>query len=140
MKMMLMVLVAMMTSYKVPNEKAPKDAVEAAKDFVKFVDENDATSLEQVLHPEMMQFAKIGDKLMPFKGRDFVKMVADKKLGGTPREISVKNAQVIRGETVDVKLQAVSHEYDFMYQISLAKEAEKWLVVTVLSDIKPIKE
>jgi hypothetical protein len=49
----------------------------------------------------MMQFAKIGDKLMPFKGSDFIKMVADKKLGGSPREISVKNAQVIRGETVD---------------------------------------
>ncbi|MEM6841008.1 MAG: nuclear transport factor 2 family protein [Bacteroidota bacterium] len=140
MKTMLMVLVAMMTSYKAPNEKAPKDAVEAAKEFVTLVDENNASSLEQVLHPEMMQFAKIGDKLMPFKRRDFIQMVADKKLGGTPREISVKDAQVIRGETVDVKLQAVSHEYDFMYQISLAKEAGKWLVVTVLSDIKPIKE
>ncbi len=140
MKTMLMILVAVMTNYSASNEKAPKDAIQAAKDFVTLVDENDASSLEQVLHPEMMQFAKIGDKLMPFKRSDFIQMVADKKLGGTPREITIKNAHVIRGETVDVMLQAISHEYDFMYQISLAKEAEKWLVVTVLSDIKPIKE
>lgn len=138
MKTMLLVLVALMTGFTAPLEKAPSEATQTAKDFVKFVDENDASRLAQILHPEMMQFAKIGDELMPFKASDFVKMVADKKLGGTPREISMKNAQVIRGETVDVTLQAVSQEYDFMYQISLAKEAGKWLVVTVLSDIKPV--
>ena len=77
MKTMLMILVAVMTNYSASNEKAPKDAIQAAKDFVTLVDENDASSLEQVLHPEMMQFAKIGDKLMPFKRSDFIQMVAD---------------------------------------------------------------
>ncbi len=140
MKMILMFMMSIMTTYWMPNDEALADAIKTAKDFVVFVDENDATSLEKIVHTEMMQFAKIGDKLMPFKGSDFVKMVADKKLGGTPREITLKSVRLIRGETVDVVLQAVSHEYDFMYQISLAKESGKWLIVTVLSDIKPIKE
>lgn len=140
MKMILMFMMSVMATYWMPNDEALADAIKTAKDFVVFVDENDATSLEKIVHTEMMQFAKIGDKLMPFKGSDFVKMVADKKLGGTPREITLKSVRLIRGETVDVVLQAVSHEYDFMYQISLAKESGKWLIVTVLSDIKPIKE
>ncbi len=139
MKMILLVMMSIMANYNTPNEKAFTDAVQTAKDFIKFVDESDAASLETILHAEMMQFAKIGDKLMPFKGGDFIQMVADKKLGGTPREITLKSVQSIRGETVDVILQAVSHEYDFMYQISLAKSSGKWLVVTVLSDIKPVK-
>ena len=123
-----------------PNEGALKDAIKTANEFVSFVDENNAVALEKILHPQMMQFAKIGDKLMPFKGSDFIKMVADKKLGGHPRTINLKSVQSIRGETVDVLLQAVSEEYDFMYQISLAKESGDWLVVTVLSDIKPVKQ
>lgn len=119
-------------------EESLADATQTARDFVTLVDDNDATGLEKILHPDMMQFAKIGEKLMPFKGSDFVQLVADKKLGGTPRDITVKSVQLIRGEAVDVMLRAVSHEYDFMYQISLAKEGGKWLVVTVLSDIQPV--
>jgi hypothetical protein len=140
MKMMLMIVMSVVSAYSLPNDKGLASAVETAKQFVTLVDENDAGSLEKVLHADMMQFAKIGDKLMPFKRNDFIKMVADKKLGGTPRAITLKSAQVIRGETADVKLQAVSSEYDFMYQISLAKESGKWIIVTVLSDIKPVKE
>ena len=132
-------MIFIMISCSAPKEKVPVEVIEVAKSFVTLVDKNDAIGLEKILHPKMMQFAKIGDKLMPFTGTDFVKMVADKKLGGTPREIMMKKAQMIRGETMDIILQAVSHEYDFMYQISLAKESGKWVIVTVLSDIKPVK-
>lgn len=134
-----MAILTIMTAYYGPNDNTLSEALKTAKEFVTFVDVNDATNLEKILHPEMMQFAKIGDKLMPFKGKDFIKMVADKKLGGSPREITVKSVQVIREGAVDIHLRAVSKEYDFMYQISLAQEAGKWIVVTVLSEIKPVK-
>ena len=113
------------------------EAIKTAEAFVKLVDKNDAKALKKILHPEMMQFAKLGDQLMPFKGADFIQMVADKKLGGKARSIQLKNVQRVRGGTIDIVLQAVSDEYDFMYQISLAQADNKWLILTVMADVQP---
>lgn len=120
-----------------PTNAILTDAVKTATAFIELVDDNDSEELAEILHPEMVQFAKIGDQLHPFKATDFIQMVAEKKLGGTPRQITVHSVQLVRDDTVNVVLQAVSTEYDFMYQIALAKVDDKWLVVGVMSDIKP---
>jgi len=139
MKTILFLTVSLLTSISFPTEEPLTEAIKTAEAFVQLVDVNDAAGLQKILHPEMMQFAKIGDKLMPMNGSDFVSMVADKKLGGHPRAITLKNVQLVRGETIDIILQAVSEEYDFMYQVAMAKEADQWLILTVLTDIKPLK-
>ncbi len=120
-------------------EKPLADAINTAEAFIELVDINDAEALRKILHPDMMQFAKIGDKLMPFKGPDFINMVAEKKIGGKSREMSIKNVQLVRAGSADVIVQAVSEEYDFIYQISMVEEGGKWIIVTVLADIKPIQ-
>lgn len=114
-------------------------ATQTAEAFVKLVDVNDAEALGKILHPEMVQFAKIGDKIMPFKAADFIQMVSDKKLGGSPRAITLQSVELVRGGTANVILHAVSEEYDFMYQIALAQDQDNWLVVGVMSDIQPVK-
>lgn len=139
MKMMLFLLLSVFTTTSTPSSDPLADALETATAFVQLVDDNDAKGLAKILHPEMMQFAKIGDDLHPFKTADFIQMVADKKLGGQARTITVQQVQLVRDNTVNVVLHAVSKEYDFMYQIALAKSNEQWQVVGVLSDIKPVQ-
>lgn len=106
-----------------------------AEQFVEVVDKSDAETLRSLLHPDMIQYTNLGDRLIPFKGADFAQMVADKKLGGVSRKITHKSAKIIRGNTAFVVLNAVSNEYDFMYQLSLAKVADKWVIVGILVDV-----
>ena len=114
----------------------PKEDLKAvAEKFVRVIDQNDADQLGQLLHPEMLQFVKLGDNLMSFKAADFIQMIADKKIGGVPRKVTHQSATIVRGETAQVVLNAVSHEYDFMYQLSMAKDGEKWVIVGILVDI-----
>ena len=117
------------------DELALKATAEA---FVKVVDENDAEALKGLLHPDMIQYAQLGEQLIPFKASDFIQMVADKKLGGIPRKVTHLSARVVRGSTALVVTNAVSSEYDFMYQLSMAKTADGWVIVGILSDIKKI--
>lgn len=118
------------------NDTDPIDQLKkVAVDFIKVVDENSAETLKQLLHPEMIQYVKMNGKLIPFKAADFIQMVADKKLGGTPRTIELHSANILRGQTGEVRLRAKSDEYDFMYQVSLANDGEKWIIVGILVDI-----
>lgn len=107
-----------------------------AEQFVEVVDKNDAEALRGLLHPDMIQYTYLGDKLIPFKGADFAQLVADKKLGGVPRKVTHKSAKIIRDNTALVVLNAVSSEYDFMYQLSLARVADQWTIVGILVDVK----
>lgn len=137
MKTMLFLFFTVFGSLSMSAEDPLAGAVETATAFIQLVDDNEAEALTKILHPEMIQFAKIGGKLHPFKAADFIQMVADKKLGGKTREITIHTVQLVRDGTVNIVLQAVSEEYDFMYQIALAKASDQWQVVGVMSDIKP---
>ncbi len=106
-----------------------------AEKFVQLIDKNDADQLKTIMHPDMLQYTVLDGKLIPFKGTDFIQMVADKKLGGKPRKITHKLAEVIRGDVAYVVLNAVSSEYDFMYQLSIAKQNGNWIIVGILVDI-----
>ncbi|MEM9859887.1 MAG: nuclear transport factor 2 family protein, partial [Bacteroidota bacterium] len=109
-----------------------------AEQFVQLVDKNESEPLKNLLHPELIQYVTLGGKLIPFKAADFIQMVANKKIGGTAREITHKDSSIIRGNTAYVVLQAVSHEYDFMYHLSLVKEEDKWIIVGIVADITKV--
>ena len=96
-----------------------------AEQFVQLVDKNESERLKNLLHPDLLQYVTLEGELIPFKAADFIQMVADKKIGGTSREITHKDSGIIRGNTAYVVLRAVSHEYDFMYHLSLVKEDDK---------------
>ncbi len=109
-----------------------------AEQFVKIVDANDAEQLKPLLHPEMVQFVQLGSQLIPFKTADFIQMVADKKIGGKPRDVEVLSANILRGQTAEVRIRAVSDEYDFMYQLAMAKNGSKWIITGVLAEIRKV--
>ena len=110
----------------------------AAKEFVKVVDNNNAEALEKMLHPQLIQYVQLGEDLIPFKAADLIQMVADKKIGGTPREVTFKSSTIVRGKTASVAVNAVSHEYDFMYQLSMVASEGQWLIVGILVDIQKV--
>ena len=134
------VALSLLSMQPVVNEDPISGALETAMNFISLVDDNQAEALQEILHPQMIQFAKVGDKLMPFSGTDFVQLVKDKKLGGHPRSTELKSIQMIREGMVDVQLQAVSDEHDFWYQISLAQEGDQWLILTVVTNIKAVEK
>ena len=114
-------------------------AKETAEKFVKFIDKSEADKLRAIVHPDMLQYTNLGGKLIPFKGADFIQMVADKKLGGKPRKVSHKSADIIRGNAAYVTLNAVSEEYDFLYQLSMAKQASgNWIIVGISAEINKV--
>lgn len=108
---------------------------EVARQFVKVVDENDAVQLNKLLHPDLVQYVRLGEQLIPFKAPDFIQMVADKKLGGKPRTIEFHSAEMLRGEFGEIKMRAVSDEYDFVYLITIAKQEDKWMIINIIADI-----
>ncbi|MEL7001162.1 MAG: nuclear transport factor 2 family protein [Bacteroidota bacterium] len=120
-------------------EKPSEDQLrKTAMEFVKVVDNNDVEALKKILHPQLIQYVQLGENLVPFKAADFIQMVADKKIGGTPREVTFKSSKIVRGKTGNVVLNAVSHEYDFMYQLSMVEADGQWLIVGILIDIQKV--
>lgn len=119
----------------IPNEDELR---KTAREFVKVVDDNNAEALEKMLHPQLIQYVQLGEKLIPFKAADFIQMVADKKIGGTPREVTFKSSNIVRGKTASVVVNAVSHEYNFMYQLSMVESEGRWLIVGILVDIQKV--
>ncbi len=119
----------------IPNEDELR---KTAREFVKVVDDNNAEALEKMLHPQLIQYVQLGEKLISFKAADFIQMVADKKIGGTPREVTFKSSNIVRGKTASVVVNAVSHEYNFMYQLSMVESEGRWLIVGILVDIQKV--
>lgn len=108
---------------------------EVATQFIELVDVNDAEKLKPLFHPTMIQYVQLGGQLIPMSGTDFIQMVADKKLGGHPRKMEIESAKLLRGQAAEVAVHAVSEEYDFMYYLSLAKDGDKWVIVSILTDV-----
>ena len=119
-------------------ESNEKELKSAAEQFIQLVDKNDGEALKELLHPQLVQYVQLGEDLIPFKAEDFIQMVADKKLGGVERKITHKSANIVRGKTANVVVNAVSDEYDFMYQLAMVKSSDSWVIVGILVDINKL--
>ncbi|MEM1259641.1 MAG: nuclear transport factor 2 family protein [Bacteroidota bacterium] len=112
---------------------------QVAAQFVKGADVNNGKLLEEVLEPKSMQYVLIGGKLNTFSAKDYIKMVNEKQLGGKPRKITYKHAEFLGENLAVVVLNAVSEEYDFLYQLSMTKLANgEWEIVGVTTEIKGV--
>ncbi|WP_435623537.1 nuclear transport factor 2 family protein [Flagellimonas sp.] len=110
-----------------------------AAQFIKGADVNDGRLLEDVLEPKSLQYVLIGGKLSTFSAQDYIKMVNEKKLGGKPRKITYRHAEFLGNNLAVVVLNAVSEEYDFLYQLSMAKSAKgKWEIVGITAEINGV--
>ncbi len=112
---------------------------EVATQFVKAADIQDAALLQKVLEPNSIQYVLMGGKFNIFTTKQYITMVAEKKLGGKPRKITFKHAEFLSKKLAVVVLNAVSSEYDFLYQISLGmSNNNKWEIIGVSTEINGI--
>ena len=110
-----------------------------AAQFVKGADVQDGKLLEEVLEPKSLQYVLVGGKRNTFSAEDYINMVNDKQLGGKPRKITYRHAEFLGENLAVVVLNAVSEEYDFLYQLSMTKQADgKWEIVGVSTEINGV--
>lgn len=110
-----------------------------AAQFVKGADVNDGKLLEDVLEPKSFQYVLVGGKLNMFSAQDYIRMVNERQLGGKPRKITYRHAEFLGNNLAVVVLNAVSEEYDFLYQLSMAKLANgEWEIVGVTAEINGV--
>ncbi len=117
-------------------QDAKKEIKQIAVQFVKGADVQDGKLLEEILEPKSLQYVLINGKLNTFSAKDYIQMVNDKKLGGKPRKITFRHAEFLGDNLAVVVLNAVSEEYDFLYQLSMTKlESGKWEIVGITAEI-----
>lgn len=114
---------------------------EIAVQFVKGADIQDATLLQKVLEPNSIQYVLMGGRFNILTAKQYITMVEEKKLGGKPRKITFKHVEFLSKNLAVVVLNAVSSEYDFLYQISLGmSNKDKWEIIGVSTEINGIKK
>ncbi len=130
----------MALTFGMVNAQDPKtDIKKVATQFVQGADDQDAELLKRVLEPNSIQYALIGGKFNTFSAEQYIKMVADKKLGGKPRKITFKHAELLSNNMAVVVINAVSSEHDFLYHLSLARSANgKWEIVGITAEIDKV--
>ncbi|GEM_PF-3169093 len=130
------VVVLFVSSIAVADGKSKNEVSELATAFIEAVDGNDDAALIEMLHTDMIQYVRLDGNLIPFQAKDFIQMIADKKIGGVPREFTLEAVEIVRDKTAYADVNAVSHEYDFMYHISMAHNGRRWVIVGIIADIK----
>ena len=110
----------------------------AAEQFVKVVDEQSAEPLTSLLHPDLVHYVQLGDQLLTFGAADYIKMVADKKVGGKPRKMNILSISKGRNGMGEVKLHAVSETYDFMYYLTMVQQNDQWVIIGIVADIHEV--
>lgn len=116
------------------------NAKKIAKQFIESADVQNADLMRESMHENCQQFIQLDGKLMITPIAEYVQLIADKKLGGKPRKIDFRKAEILRGGTASVIINATSDEYDFYYQVSLAKVGGKWVIVNILGDIQKVND
>ncbi|MEM9078444.1 MAG: nuclear transport factor 2 family protein [Bacteroidota bacterium] len=138
-KLVLGVLLFTFVFAKVPAQESKTKIKQVAAQFVKGADVQDGKLLEEILEPESLQYVLIGGKLNMFSAKDYIQMVNDKKLGGKPRKITYRHAELLGSNLAVVVLNAVSEEFDFLYQLSMTKLSNgKWEIVGITAEISGV--
>jgi len=134
--LMTILIISVMTVTNACAEK-PEDVLKKlATTFIEGADAQKGSMLQEVLHPQGQQFVKLGGKLSIITAEQYIQLIDGKKLGGTPRKITFGKVQLLTDNLGLVDLSAVSSEYNFKYQLSLAKnEAGEWTIVNIMADI-----
>lgn len=133
------VLFALLTFGTISAQDSKVNIKKVAAQFVKGADVQNPEMLKNVLEENSLQYVLIGGKFNTFSAEQYIKMVAEKQLGGKPRKITYKHAEFLGDNLAVVVLNAVSSEYDFLYQLSLAKSnSGKWEIVGVTTEIKGV--
>lgn len=126
-------------SLSIQSQNSKESIQKIAEKFVKAADLQDANMLERVLHPKSQQFVSIGSRLIMSSAEQYIESIKLKRIGGKPRTITFKELDFIGKNTAFVILEAKSTKLNFKYQLSVAKNEGKWCIISVMTEVKPVK-
>lgn len=139
-KNVMKVCVLFMLSFGAINaQSSKKDIKQVAAKFVKGADLQNPKMLRDILESNSNQYVLIGGKFSTFSAEQYIKMVEEKKLGGKPRTMKYQHAEYLGENLAVVVLNAVSSEYDFLYQLSMARSSSgKWEIVGITTEVRKV--
>jgi Putative lumazine-binding len=112
-----------------PEQKA---VAAAATQFLEGGDKSDAAVLDAVLHPDyrLVLNRVFGDVITKMDKTTYLKMIADKKIGGVPRKATI-NSVVAAGNVGSVDVTTVNEKAEFRSFLQFLKEPDgKWRLVS----------
>jgi hypothetical protein len=108
-------------------------AVEAATmQFLEGGDKSDAAMLDAVIHPDyrLVLNRVFGDVITKMDKTTYLKMIADKKIGGVPRKASITSV-VVAGNVASVDVTTTNEKAEFRSFLQFFKEPDgKWRLVS----------
>jgi Putative lumazine-binding len=119
-----------------PSVVAPSEdqkAVEAATmQFLEGGDKSDVAMLDAVIHPDyrLVLNRVFGDVITKMDKATYLKMIADKKIGGVPRKATIVSTTVA-GNVAAVEVTTTNDKADFRSFLHFIKEPDgKWRLVS----------
>lgn len=103
-------------------------AMQVLTQYVQGTEQSDVLMLEQAFHEHFRVVAKTQDGLRVINRADYLSLIAAKKIGGNPRELSID--QVIEdGNILQVSLKLAGESQIFHDHIDLINETGNWKIL-----------
>ena len=108
---------------------------EAIQQFVQGADSQDNSVLAEVLHQESQQFYVGQDGLVRLPRSTYFNLIEQKKIGGTPRELTIESVD-INGSLAVAKVKIWNDSVQFENYFSLMNVENQWQIISVILQMK----
>ena len=113
-----------------------KQVTQCVEQFVIGADQQDQTAIASVLHDHFRVMLNPGNDEVQMISKDqYLSLIEEKKIGGTPRTLSIDQVDVFGAKTAKVKAQLSSDKMTFYSYYSLMKVNGDWQIVQDLLHI-----
>jgi hypothetical protein len=103
-------------------------AMQVLTQYVQGTEHSDVQILEQAFHEHFRVVAKTQDGLRVINRGDYLSLIAAKKIGGNPRELSIDHV-IEDGNILQVSLKLVGESQIFHDHIDLINEMGDWKIL-----------
>jgi hypothetical protein len=129
-------LILMTKTMHAQNTQSKIEAV--IETFIMATDEQDAGKLVGTMHEKAMQYVIFGPQLLTFNRQEYADRLKAKKVGGHPRKIEFFHTLISDDAVASVQLSATSTQIKFHYQITLMRQQDYWLIVSISTKAEPL--
>ena len=102
--------------------------------FASGADLQDAALLATVLHEESQQFFNGPDGLMRLSRENYLSMINQKKIGGSPRKLTIDSVE-ITGNLAIAQATMKNEKMLFENYFSLMKVEDSWQIISIIMQV-----
>lgn len=125
-----------LVGYPSTTSSEEEQVTQCVERFVKGADQQDQSAIASVLHDHFRVMLNPGNDEVQLISKDqYLSLIKEKKIGGTPRTLSIDQIDVYGSKTAKVKAQLSSEKMTFYSYYSLVKVNGNWQIVQDLVHI-----